>query len=200
MSKPVKVAVAEPSPIVRYGLLAILKEINILQIHVIEISEIAQLKNTLNWHQPDVIIINPLFLGMFTLQQIRKESSNPELKCIGLQHIVSDSNIFACFDEVISLNDTPKQVGDKLINSINHPINDKKHKSLSQREIEILTCIIKGMTNKEIADNLCLSTHTVTTHKRNISTKLNIHSTAGLIIYGIINKLIELDEVRNTRY
>ena len=197
MSKLVKVAVAEPSPIVRYGLLTILKEIAILHIHVIEISEIEQLKNTLNWHKPDFIIINPAFLGMLTIQQIRKEASNPELKCIGLQHMVSDSNVFGCFDEVISLNDTPRQVCDKLTNSINQPVNDKKHESLSPREIEVLIGIIKGMSNKEIADKLCLSAHTVTTHKRNISAKLNIHSTAGLIIYGIINKLIELDEVNN---
>jgi regulator of cell morphogenesis and NO signaling len=55
------------------------------------------------------------------------------------------------------------------------------------------------MTNKQIADELRLSTHTVITHRRNISAKLQIHSTAGLTIYAIVNKLVELDEVKNTQ-
>ncbi|MCK9162726.1 MAG: LuxR C-terminal-related transcriptional regulator [Bacteroidales bacterium] len=54
------------------------------------------------------------------------------------------------------------------------------------------------MTNKEIANTLCISTHTIITHKRNISNKLQIHSSAGLTIYAIINKLIDINEVRDS--
>ena len=198
MNNSVKIAVAESSSIVRYGLLVILKKIDILHIDIIEIQEIEQLKNSLNRHKPDVLIINPSFLWALTLQQIRKEASNPELKCIALQHLVADSNAFGCFDEVISLYDTAGQIGDKLANILKRPEDEEKHESLSKREVEVLICIIKGMSNKEVADELCLSTHTVVTHKRNISTKLKIHSTAGLIIYGIVNKLVELDDIKNT--
>ena len=53
------------------------------------------------------------------------------------------------------------------------------------------------MTNKEIADKLCLSIHTVITHRRNISHKLQIHSPAGLTIYAIVNKLIELRDIKD---
>ena len=197
MSKVVKVAVAESSAIIRYGLLSILKNIDVFHIQVIEITEIGQLKNSLNRFQPDILILSPSFLGIFTLQQIRKEASNPELKCIALQHMIADHNVFSYFDDVISLNDTAGQIGEKLTNIVKHPENEKKHEALSQREIEVLVCIIKGMTVKEVADKLCLSTHTVMTHKRNISAKLNIRSTAGLIIYGIVNKLVELEDVNN---
>ena len=76
------------------------------------------------------------------------------------------------------------------------PEEEKRHESLSAREKEVIVCVIKGMTNKQIADNLCLSTHTVITHRRNISAKLQIHSTAGLIIYAIVNKLVELDDIK----
>jgi len=68
--------------------------------------------------------------------------------------------------------------------------------SLTSREKEILICIVKGLTNKQIADTLHLSSHTVVSHRRNISSKLQIHSAAGLTIYAIVNKLIELNEVR----
>ena len=51
------------------------------------------------------------------------------------------------------------------------------------------------MSNKEIADRLCLSINTVTTHRRNIARKLQIHSPAGITIYAIVNKLVTLEEV-----
>lgn len=67
---------------------------------------------------------------------------------------------------------------------------------LSDREKDILIGITKGQSNKEIADTLCLSVHTVTTHRRNISQKLQIHSTAGLIIYAIANKLVDIADIQ----
>lgn len=67
---------------------------------------------------------------------------------------------------------------------------------LSVREKEIIVCIAKGMSNKEIADSLNLSVHTVTTHRRNLSSKLQIHSPAGLTIYAIVNKLIDLRDIQ----
>lgn len=73
---------------------------------------------------------------------------------------------------------------------------EKRTDTLSQREKEIITCVAKGMSNKEIADALNLSINTVTTHRRNISGKLEIHSSAGLTIYAIVNKLVNVDEVR----
>lgn len=66
---------------------------------------------------------------------------------------------------------------------------------LSLREKEIIICIARGMSNKEIADRLCISVHTVTTHRRNICAKLEIHSPAGLTIYAILNGLIDPKDV-----
>lgn len=68
-------------------------------------------------------------------------------------------------------------------------------KSLSEREKEIVIYAVKGLTNKEIAEKLHLSAHTVITHRRNISRKLQIHSVAALTIYAIANKLIDLKEL-----
>ncbi len=67
---------------------------------------------------------------------------------------------------------------------------------LSDREKDVLICITKGLSNKEIADELFISIHTVTTHRRNISNKLQIHSTAGLIIYAIANKLVNIEDIQ----
>lgn len=78
---------------------------------------------------------------------------------------------------------------------------DKIHPSkvlievMTEREKEIICCVAKGMANKEIAEALCLSIHTVTTYRRNISAKLQIHSTAGLTIFAILHNLIDINEV-----
>ena len=67
---------------------------------------------------------------------------------------------------------------------------------LSDREKDIVRCVARGMSNKEIADKLFLSIHTVTTHRRNITAKLQIHSPAGLTIYAIMNDLVDISDIK----
>lgn len=69
--------------------------------------------------------------------------------------------------------------------------------ALSPREKDIVRLVAQGKGNKEIADRLRISTHTVATHRRNISSKLDIHSGAGLTIYAIINGLVDLPDSPN---
>ena len=66
---------------------------------------------------------------------------------------------------------------------------------LSDREKDVLIQVVKGLSNKEIADVLCISMHTVIAHRKNITRKLNIHSTAGLTIYAIVNHLVDISTV-----
>jgi regulator of cell morphogenesis and NO signaling len=67
---------------------------------------------------------------------------------------------------------------------------------LSDRERDVIVALVQGMTNKEIADHLNISTNTVITHRRNIARKLQIHSPAGLTIYAIVNNLIDISSVK----
>ncbi len=74
-------------------------------------------------------------------------------------------------------------------------IDNRKNETeeLSDRERDVLVQVVRGLSNKEIADVLCISTHTVISHRKNIARKLNIHSTAGLTIYAIVNKLVDIN-------
>ena len=74
-------------------------------------------------------------------------------------------------------------------------LDEEKTDILSQREKEIIICVAKGLSNKEISDVLNISIHTVTTHRRNISAKLQIHSIAGITIYAIANGLVRMSEI-----
>ncbi len=67
---------------------------------------------------------------------------------------------------------------------------------LSEREKDVLIQVVKGLSNKEIADVLCISMHTVISHRKHITSKLNIHSTAGLTIYAIVNKLVDINSLK----
>lgn len=108
-------------------------------------------------------------------------------------------DIFTCEQELASHNAVED---DLFIPAVERLAADgprgERPEPLSAREREIIVCVVKGMTNKQIADVLCISTHTVITHRRNIAAKLQIHSAAGLTIYAIVNKLVELSEIKDS--
>ncbi len=66
---------------------------------------------------------------------------------------------------------------------------------LSMREIEVLGLLCKGLTNREIADKLCIGLTTVITHRKNIQEKTGIKSMSGLTVYAIINGFVNADEI-----
>ena len=187
MSVSLKIAVAESSQIIRSGLLAVLKRLPGLNVSVVEIAD------------PDILIVNPALPGLFSLQRIRHESGCETMKCVALQCALADALSLRIYDETISLYDTAEQIRLKLSRLANRDEKPESRRDLlSPREKDVVVCVVKGMTNKQIAERLCLSAHTVITHRRNIAGKLQIHSPAGLTIYAIVNKLVELDEIGET--
>ena len=59
-----------------------------------------------------------------------------------------------------------------------------------EREAEIISLVAEGMTNKQIAEQLFLSAHTVITHRKNIMNKLGLNNTAGLVLFAIRQNII----------
>ena len=62
--------------------------------------------------------------------------------------------------------------------------------TLSARELEIVSLIAEGMSYTRIAEQLCLSAHTVTTHRKNIMSKLGVNNTAALVMYAVKTGLV----------
>ena len=73
--------------------------------------------------------------------------------------------------------------------------NPQMQPELSLREIEVLQLLVKGMTNKEIADKLSISQTTVITHRKNIQEKTGIKSLSGLTVYAVLNGVVNIDEI-----
>ena len=77
-----------------------------------------------------------------------------------------------------------------LILSTESPQDKNKNlATLTEREIEIISCIAEGLSNKEIGDKLFISHRTVDTHRTNLMNKLNLHNIAGIVKFAIVNGL-----------
>ncbi|GHT43022.1 helix-turn-helix transcriptional regulator [Bacteroidia bacterium] len=191
-NRPIKITIIEPSLILRSGIIAVLKQIKSIPTEVFDIADLDELKTSPSGQKSELLIACP----MISLPAIKKEMSRPDVKCLALLHNLLDGTTLKTYDEAISIYDSAEQIQEKLTKLLSDPLDGesdkKRHESLSQREKEIIVCVIKGMTNKQIADSLNLSSHTVISHRKNIAGKLQIHSTAGLTIYAIVNKLVDL--------
>ncbi len=198
-SSLLKIVIAEPSVIVRSGLATVLKRLPNLNVHPIEVSAPDALAPCLHMHHPDIVVVNPIFGGWFDLPAFKTDNDTVETKYIAMVCSVIDANALKEYDEQFAICDDVDMLAAKINHLLHTEEEDKafEQEQLSQREKEIITCVVKGMTNKAIADKLYLSIHTVITHRRNIARKLQIHSPAGLTIYAIVNKLVELSEIRD---
>lgn len=70
-----------------------------------------------------------------------------------------------------------------------------KNKILSNREIEVLSLVVQGYINKEIASKLCISLTTVITHRKNIMDKLGMKSVSALTIYAVMHGYVDINKI-----
>lgn len=197
-----KIVIAESSVIIRSGLTAVVRRIPGLNAYPIEVSDMETLQNCFQIHTPEVMIVNPTFGGWFDLPAFKAEyGRGAGTRYAAVVCNVIHSEQLRAYDESFTICDDIDTIAGKIHRLLqsNDTEEDKENEQdmLSQREKEIITCVVKGMTNKAIADQLYLSIHTVITHRRNIARKLQIHSPAGLTIYAIVNKLVELKDVKD---
>lgn len=196
----VRIAIAETSVIIRGGLTAALKRLPNVKVQPIEILSVGALHDCIRTQCPEMLIVNPAFGDYFDVAKFREEASGKSIRLIALVTSFVDASLLSKYDESVSIFDDLETLSKKiagLLNVIPEEEETDNQETLSQREKEIVICVVKGMTNKEIAESLFLSIHTVITHRRNISKKLQIHSAAGLTIYAIVNELVALSDVKD---
>ena len=110
------------------------------------------------------------------------------------QHPLVEDHIFVPairrLEQVTKEQDISRNINGMVYQSVQNP------DALSDRERDVMISLVQGMSNKEIAEHLCISINTVITHRRNIARKLQIHSPAGLTIYAIVNGLVDISSVK----
>ncbi|SEE11632.1 regulator of cell morphogenesis and NO signaling [Prevotella aff. ruminicola Tc2-24] len=112
------------------------------------------------------------------------------------QHALVEDHIFVPairrLEQTTKQSDVSRNISDMVFKGGSGQNSD----ALSDREKDVVVSLVQGMSNKEIADHLCISINTVITHRRNIARKLQIHSPAGLTIYAIVNGLVDISSVK----
>lgn len=140
-------------------------------------SKLSELKNLIIKYYPSSTDNTLLFSALYDIFDIEQELAT---------HCDIEDNIFLPAVRLIE-----KQHAKRPKNNM---AEQATNEALSDREIDILREVVRGLSNKEIADKLFISIHTVISHRKNITRKLNIHSTSGLTIYAIVNNLIDISE------
>ena len=159
------IAVADTSMIIRSGLVSVLRRLPDLPVQVIEVSSEEGLKHCMEAHTPQILIINPQFGGWFDVAAFKQEYPEAAMKFVSLIYTMVDANQLKGYDDSVNLFDDVDSLSHKislLMNVADEEESDQD--SLSQREKEIVGCVVRGMTNKEIAEKLYISVHTVITH------------------------------------
>ena len=121
MSTHLKVAIAEPADIIRYGLEMMLKRLPGFRLQLVEIDSAGSLLDLLQLHKPDLLIINPLLPGHFGLSHIKEDCGCQEMKCVALLTTPVDPQTLEVYDERLSLYDSAEEIACKLQRLANPP-------------------------------------------------------------------------------
>ncbi len=190
----VRILVAEPSYLVRKGLSTILNELKTIT-QIEEISSADEMNEALVSIMPNMIIINTTISSIQHIEEdIRKHAPDATVISIFNTPIPKNTN-----DKTLSVFDDKSILISKLRNQVKSVqqtyIQQENSEELSDREKEVLQKIALGKTNKEIANELFISAHTVISHRKNITRKLGIKTVSGLTVYAILNQLISMEDI-----
>lgn len=209
----IKIIIADSHFLSRKGLAVLLNENSDFTL-LSEALSTADLVNQAKFYKPDLIIIDysSANFSIDGLQQIVRKFPKAKLLAVtelqsneiiskGLKigitsHLLKDCDQDEIVEAIYKTAKGEKFMCGKIVNAV---VQDKSAKTdeyscegmnISEREIEIITLIAEGYSNKEVADKLFLSTHTVTTHRKNIMNKLGVNNTAGLVLFAVRENLV----------
>lgn len=135
--------------------------------------------------------------GKVSLEKLRNHYRSPRIML--LHRSSPDESLQVYLSSWLRYTDGEEEIAAQLKSFFNVEVHETEksvgNSILSDREREVLRFVALGLTNKEISDELCISTHTVITHRKNITSKLGIKTIAGLAVYAVINGIITAEEM-----
>ena len=145
--------------------------------------------------RPDIVIVSCNVCSPPMIETVRTIADLPKTRFILYCDTITDELLAERCEGHLSAEESDKEVLDLVTSLLTADEREEVQGELTPRERDIIIGVVKGMTNKEIADELFISPNTVTTHRRNIVKKLDIHSASGLTVYAIMNKLVSLQDI-----
>lgn len=194
--KRYKVVVVEPSRMIADGLSLMLSEGEFEVVGVY--NNFQKLLEEFSLLAVDAVVIGSQVV--YSLKQANMRFVYPELQHVALILLattVCEEEFIRQADGVINIYDDVSHIERKLLTAIEqsqtNPYSDSHE--LSERERDVLVLVANGLANKEIADRLNISIHTVVSHRKNIAHKTGIKSVAGLTVYAMLNNLLDPADV-----
>ncbi len=189
----INIAIIEPSDIIFEGLSTLLMRSD-HHFHVARMDDLNELGTVIRKHELQVIILNPLCVLNRSEEYEKLISNNFGILWIALIYSYFENEVLSRFNETFSISDPVENLVEKINRQMDnpHPENSRQD-NLTSRERDVLILLVKGHSNKEIADALNISIHTVGSHRKNIMEKTGIRSLSGLTIYAISRNIIPLD-------
>ncbi|MCL1936795.1 MAG: response regulator transcription factor [Candidatus Azobacteroides sp.] len=197
--KKYKVIIIEPSQIIQEGIKLLLEKHPCFQVTAC-FSDIQSFEDKIRKEDFQMILMNPILVKFYKPVNIRNlfaNYSNCILIAIIYQYVAAET--LHHFDGSMDIYDEAWTIPQKII-QIAESAEQKNEQptdciELSDREKTILIALAQGLTNKEIADKLYISTHTVISHRKNIVRKTGIKTVSGLTLYALFNNLISSDDL-----
>ena len=186
-----RVLIVEPSEVIVAGLVALLTDVSRFKL-LEPVTDVAILKERIIALKPDVVIVNAT---MVHSSAAVRDGVGAAPVVIALVYQYVEQLKLRRFDAVIDINERRASIVETIIEASKQkqdkPADASMGYELSKRETAVLVLVAKGLTNKEIADQLNVSPHTVMSHRKNIVHKTGIKSVAGLTVYAMLNNLID---------
>ncbi|MCE3021908.1 response regulator [Staphylococcus pasteuri] len=205
-----KIILVDDHHIVRQGLEFLLSTVDDIEV----IQGFAEGKSFIHYLEknelPDIVLLDlvmPDMNGIEITEYLKKHY--PNIKILVLTSYVDDEHVISALEQGADGYEMKDVEPQKLIETIHkvldgekiiHPnakrvidtMSTKPHftNKLSKRETEVLKEMVKGKTNKEIANTLIVSEKTIKTHVSHIFSKLQVSDRTQAAIYAMENKLI----------
>ncbi len=189
--KRTPVVTVSQSAIISAGLASVLRGLLDGNLSITETTP-ATCEKAITERRPDIIIAETSCIDKVTAETFRSQG----IRIVGLITSAVPQETIKRFDDTVSIYDPRELISKVITRNLPSDTPDDKFKELSPREKDVIVGVVKGLSNKEIADLLNVSINTIMTHRRNIASKLQIHSPAGLTIYAIVSNLVNLDDIK----
>ena len=167
-----------------------------IPVTVSETQDFYALGSVIRESDPDVVLTTPVLISDPLLPLFKEDLEMEGIRYLAYCTTTAELQFLKNYDGKFTLSDNAKELAQTIEELLSKETEgESEDDPLTAREKDVVIAVVKGLTNKEIASLLTLSTHTVITHRKNIARKLNIHSPAGLTVYAIMNKLVDLDDI-----